>query len=305
MARVSAIVVNYNAGPDLLDALRSIGGALSEHEWEAVVVDNASSDGSAHLPADLAPRVRVIANAQNAGFARGVNQGIAATTGDFVLILNPDCQLRPGAVEALLGEIRQSPMCAIAGPRILDPDGNVQGSARGDPDMLTGLFGRTGWLRRALPRLGVSKRNVLDPVMSGTASATVDWVSGACMLARREALAAVGGFDERYFLYWEDADLCRRLRAKGYQVRYVPAAVAVHKVGVSSRGSRADAIRAFHESAYLYYATHVAPSATMKRALARLLLRGRCWLRLRRQDQVLTRLPQRGSPPARQSPGTQ
>ena len=304
MAEVSAVVVNYNAGPDLLDSLRSIGAALPERDWDAVVVDNASSDGSAHIPSDLAPRVRVIANAQNVGFARGVNQGVAATTGEFVLILNPDCQLGPGAGEALLADIRKSPRYAIAGPRILDPNGNIQGSARGDPDMLTGLFGRTGWLRRALPRLGVSRRNVIDPVMSDNESAAVDWVSGACMLARRDALAAVGGFDERYFLYWEDADLCRRLRAKGYEVRHVPAAVAVHKVGVSSRSSEADAIRAFHESAYLYYATHVAPSATMKRALARLLLRARCWLRLRAQNQAATRFPQRGSPPARQSTGT-
>ena len=303
MLRVSAIVVNYNAGPDLADALRSIGSGLRKSEWDAVVVDNASSDGSAHLPADLAGRVRVIANSQNVGFARGVNQGLAATASDFVLILNPDCQLRNGAVEVLLTEIQNRPTCAVAGPRILDPDGRLQGSARGDPDMFTGLFGRTGWLRRALPWLGVSKRNVADPALSATESAAVDWVSGACMLARRDALASVGGFDERYFLYWEDADLCRRLRAKGYEVRYVPAAVAVHAVGVSSRSSRADAIRAFHESAYLYYATHVAPSAAMKRALARLLLRARCWLRLRRQDHVLTPPPRRDSRPARQSTG--
>ena len=303
VARVSAVVVNYNAGPDLVDALRSINGALPGREWDAVVVDNASSDGSARIPSDLAPRVRVIANSQNTGFARGVNQGLAATTGEFVLILNPDCQLRTGAGEALLEEI-QRPGCAIAGPRILDPDGNIQGSARGDPDMLTGLFGRTGWLRRALPHLGVSRRNVIDPVMSDSESAAVDWVSGACMLARRDALASVGGFDERYFLYWEDADLCRRLRRKGYEVRYVPAAVAVHKVGVSSRSSGAEAIRAFHESAYLYYATHVAPSAAAKRALARLLLRSRCWLRLRARNRASTRFPRRGSPPAHQSPST-
>jgi GT2 family glycosyltransferase len=102
------------------------------------------------------------------------------------------------------------------------------------------------------------------------------------MLARREALAAVRGFDERYFLYWEDADLCRRLRAKGYHVRYVPAATAVHRVGHSSRTARAFSIRAFHESAYLYYATHVAPGTfNPKRLLARLLLTVRCWVKLR------------------------
>jgi GT2 family glycosyltransferase len=110
----------------------------------------------------------------------------------------------------------------------------------------------------------------------------VDWLSGACVLARREALAAEGGFDERYFLYWEDADLCRRLRTRGYEVRYVPAASAVHRVGHSSRTARAPSVRAFHESAYLYYATHVAPGAlNPKRLLARALLALRCWWLLR------------------------
>ncbi len=102
------------------------------------------------------------------------------------------------------------------------------------------------------------------------------------MLVRRAAFDEVGGFDARYFLYWEDADLCRRLRARGYEIRYVPAATAVHQVGHSSRTARAASIKAFHESAYLYYATHVAPGAwNPKRAIARVLLAARCWWRLR------------------------
>ncbi len=149
--------------------------------------------------------------------------------------------------------------------------------------MLTGLFGRTTVLRRVLPDLAVSRRNVVSDsaVRNGPAGVTVDWLSGACMLARREALRNVNGFDERYFLYWEDADLCRRLRARGYDVRYVPSGTAIHRVGHSSRSVRASAIRAFHESAYLYYATHVASGALPKRWLARMLLTARCWLHLR------------------------
>ena len=134
-------------------------------------------------------------------------------------------------------ELDAHPTCALVGPRILDPDGAPQGSARGDPDMLTGLFGRTGALRKLLPGLSVSQRNVPVPEAGG-ASAVVDWVSGACFMATREALQRVGGFDERYFLYWEDADLCRRLRGAGFEIRYAPAAVAVHQVGQSSRRDR-------------------------------------------------------------------
>jgi len=199
--------------------------------------------------------------------------------------MNPDRRLVAGAVATLRAELDRHDGCAIVGPRILDPDGSIQGSARGDPDMLTGLFGRTAMLRRHLPFLPVARRNVVvdDVIRSGEPSMPVEWLSGACMLARREAFEAVKGFDDRYFLYWEDADLCRRLRARGYHVRYVPGASAIHRVGHSTRTARIASIRAFHDSAYLYYATHVAPAASSKRMIARALLRGRCWL------QVMTR----------------
>lgn len=272
---VSLIVVNYNAGPELARSIRSVVTDLADRVWEGVVVDNASSDDSPDSIAGFAPRVRLIRNAHNVGFARGVNQGLAATTAPRVLILNPDCRLAPGTFAALAQELDRSPAHAIVGPRILNPDGSAQGSARGDPDMLTGVFGRTGLLRRVLPGLAVSRRNVVDGVGLEAEAVTVDWLSGACVLARRDVLQQVDGFDERYFLYWEDADLCRRVRARGYVIRYVPSAVATHEVGHSSRGRRSAAIRAFHESAYLYYATHVAPHSPVKRLLARVLLAAR------------------------------
>jgi GT2 family glycosyltransferase len=150
--------------------------------------------------------------------------------------------------------------------------------------MFTGLFGRTTLLRKVMPDLSVSRRNVISPeaIRNGHLSVAVDWLSGACMLARRDAFEKAHGFDERYFLYWEDADLCRRLRGLGYHVRYVPGATAIHRVGHSSRRVRESATRAFHDSAYLYYATHVAPRPLHpKRLVARALLSARCWLHLR------------------------
>jgi GT2 family glycosyltransferase len=282
---VSAILVNYNAGRELAAALQSIADDMASRPWEAVVVDNASSDGSAGEVAAFAPHARVVQNRQNVGFARGVNQGLAATAAPTVLIMNPDCRLERGAFGVLNGELQRDERVALVGPRILNPDGSVQGSARGDPDMLTGLFGRSTALRRALPNLAVSKRNVVAD--AGGASIEVDWVSGACMLARRSALERVHGFDERYFLYWEDADLCRRMRGEGYRIRYVPAATAVHRVGHSSRVVKSSAIRAFHESAYLYYSTHVATTASPKRLAAKVLLAARCWLKLRQSRPFL------------------
>ena len=287
---ISAVIVNYNAGDELRGALVSIADAMRGRRFDIVVVDNASADGSAAIATEFAPHARLIRNQVNVGFGTGVNQGIAASRAPLILLLNPDCRLLPGAVERLVASLDAHPSCAIAGPRILDPDGGVQGSARGDPDMLTGLFGRTSSLRRLLPGLAVSKRNVIDlpdasDQTTGTAetgSQVVDWISGACMLARRDAVASVGGFDERYFMYWEDADLCRRLRARGHDIRYVSGAAAVHRVGQSSRTAPELSIRAFHAGAYLYYATHVAPGMlNPRRWLARLLLAGRCQWRLR------------------------
>ena len=279
MPDVAAVLVNYNAGNELRRALQSLADDLRGRLWEGVVIDNASADGSETIAAEFAPAVRLIRNASNIGFGRGANQGIAATSASLVLIMNPDCALTAGALGSMRGALQAHPSCAVVGPRILDPDGSVQGSARGDPDMLTGLFGRTAMLRRLFPDAAISRRNVVtDP--ASVDGAVVDWVSGACFLARRDALTSVGGFDERYFLYWEDADLCRRLRARGYEIRYVPAATAVHRVGHSSRTARAASVRAFHASAYRYYATHVAPGAlNPKRLVARALLAARCgWL---------------------------
>jgi GT2 family glycosyltransferase len=289
---VSAILVNYNAGPELRRALQSVASELNGALWEAFVVDNASVDGSGAIADEFRPHAHLITNRDNVGFATGVNQGLRAAAAATVLIMNPDCRLAPGAMATLRAALDHHASCALVGPRILNPDGSVQGSARGDPDMLTGLFGRTMLLRRFLPELPVSKRNVVpdDARMNGD-SVVVDWLSGACMVARRDALMEVGGFDERYFLYWEDADLCRRLRHAGHDVRYVPGATAIHRVAHSSRKARSAAIRAFHDSAYLYYSTHVAPGGhhrtlprrirrRLKRILARAILTTRCYIHL-------------------------
>lgn len=277
----SVIIVNFNSGGYLAECLASI--AAHAPEAHAVVVDNASVDGSDRVAASRPGRVELQRNQTNLGFARGVNQGLAHASGDAVLVLNPDCRLLPGAVDRLVAELAQHPECAIAGPQILNDDGSVQGSARGDPTLLTGLFGRSTLLTRLFPRSRLARRNVrIDATVINqsdqgdqAASSEVDWVSGACMLARREALEAAGGFDERYFLYWEDADLCRRLRDLGHSIRYVPAAWVTHTVGRSSRGAQTLATRAFHQSAYTYYATHVARTP-LTRVPAWFLLTLRC-----------------------------
>lgn len=281
---LSVVLVNYNAGGELRLALRSLVDHLGDVAWDAVVVDNASIDGSDAIAGEFAPRVRLVRNTRNVGFGSGVNLGAAGSEAPLLLVMNPDCRLTADAVTVLQTVLEREPACAVVGPRILDPDGVLQGSARGDPDVLTGFFGRTSWLGAFLPFLPVARRNVAADAAIGTGlpSVIVDWVSGACLLVRRAAFEAVGGFDERYFLYWEDADICRRLRARGFDVRYVPGATVIHQVGRSSQTARASSIRAFHASAHLYYVTHVAPGALdPRRYLARLLLALRCAWKLR------------------------
>jgi GT2 family glycosyltransferase len=281
---LTVVLVNYNAGGELRHALRSVVAHLGDLTWDAVVVDNASIDGSDTIADEFAPRVRLIRNDRNVGFGAGVNQGARSSEAPLLLVMNPDCRLTADAVGALRAVLEREPTCAVVGPRVLDPDGVLQGSARGDPDMLTGLFGRTSWLGAHLPFLHVARRNVAAEaaIDTGRPSVAVDWVSGACLLVRRAAFDAVGGFDERYFLYWEDADVCRRLRDRGYEVHYVPGATVIHQVGRSSQTARASSIRAFHASAYLYYVTHVASGALdPRRYLARALLALRCSWKVR------------------------
>jgi N-acetylglucosaminyl-diphospho-decaprenol L-rhamnosyltransferase len=270
----SIILVNFNSGSHLASSLDSIG--MHAPEARTFVVDNASSDGSERAAKEFGDGVRLIRNRENVGFARAVNQALREPgLEEFILLLNPDCRLQKGTLDRLAWELTAHPDCAIAAPQVLDEDGSIQGNARGDPNMMTGLFGRTTLLSRLFPDSSLARRNVQRDPESDQESREVDWVSGACLLARRDALKQVGGFDERYFLYWEDADLCRRLRARGFTVRHVASVFVTHAAGGSSRAVPALAVREFHRSAFTYYATHEAKTWPT-RTLGRLMLAARC-----------------------------
>lgn len=279
---VSIVIVNYNAGAHLSRCVASVS-AHAGMPAETVVVDNASTDGSVER-VEPGEGVRFIRNVVNVGFGAAVNQGVRATGGSTVLVLNPDCELTPGALPRLAQELTADSRCAVVAPRVLNEDGSYQGNARGDPGMLAGVFGRSRAVTRRLPWLAVGTQQVVPPdATRGAGSILVDWVSGACMLVTRAAFERVGGFDEGYFLFWEDADLCRRFRDDGFTVRFCPDARVVHAVGVSRRTAPERAVRAFHQGAERYYTTHVAPSRwSPRRWLAVGILRARCWLALRK-----------------------
>ena len=258
---IAIVVVNFNSSALAKRCLDSAAADLGARDWHAIVVDNASTDGGVEALAAL-PRTTVLRNPANAGFGAAVNQAAARSDAPLLWVLNPDCLVHAGAFAALTDTLGAHPDCAIAAPQLLNADGSVQASARGNPTAWTGLFGRNTLLTKVFPDAGVARRNLpaRDLVASAVESAPVDWVMGAAMLIRRAMFDAVSGFDERYFLYWEDADLCRRLWQRGWSTRYVPRARVTHDGGVSARSESALATRAFHRSAYRYYATHVVTS---------------------------------------------
>jgi GT2 family glycosyltransferase len=207
------------------------------------------------------------------GFARAVNQGLAATTGDVALLLNPDCELERGAITALLGHLRAHPRCGLAAPRIHNPDGTLEYSARSYPDHLTFLFNRYSLLTRLFPANPWSRRYLLTG-WDHESVRDVDWVSGACMAARREAIAQVGPMDEGYFMFNEDVDWCRRMNAAGWRVTYVPQARAVHHVGASKGRVSSKVIWERHRGMVRYFHKHH-PSNPPLAALAGVLVMAR------------------------------
>lgn len=193
---------------------------------EVIVVDNGSSDGSAAMVRNLFPLVRLFALKQNRGFGAGNNEGMRQARGEYILIMNPDIVVRQGAIEKLLDFLRMHPKVAAVGPRLSHPDGTLQYSSFRFPNVWIPLYrrtplGRTAFARRAVAHYCMTERD-------HTHAHPVDWILGAAILIRRSAIALVGMMDERFFLYFEDMDWCRRFWKQGYEVWYEPRAVMTH-----------------------------------------------------------------------------
>lgn len=230
--RWAAVVVNYNAGPHLLACVRSLlADASAGGPPEVVVVDNGSADGSADAVEAACAEVVVIRPGANLGFTRANNLGIAATRAPAVACVNPDVEVAPGTAAALVERLAAEPDVAVLGPRIRNPDGSTYPSARSEPSpldalghALVGLLWPTNPWTRRYRQLDADASRARD----------VDWLSGSALWLRREALDAVGGWDEEFFMYMEDVDLCWRLRRAGWRVAYEPAGDVVHVQGLST-----------------------------------------------------------------------
>jgi GT2 family glycosyltransferase len=248
------VIVNYRSYEELTRCLSSLEPLRSAFAT-ATVVDQESDTASAAVVGRTFPWAVIVERRLNEGFARGINAGAAPGRAPFLLLLNPDCVAGSDFVARLVDFAVAHPDAGIVGPRILNADGTIQGSARRFPDWSTFIAGRSSWLTKKFPKNPLSRWN-LPATVEGSGTSRVDWVSGACMLVRRTAFEQAGGMDERFFLYWEDADLCKRLGDLGWRTIYLPEAEVVHAGGRSSVHAYRESLAAFHTSALKLFLKH-------------------------------------------------
>jgi len=266
MSDLGIVIVNWNSEGWLRDCLRSLEAHPPDVAWDVVVVDNASTDGSVEAVRKEFPRVTLITNPVNLGFAAGSNVGARATPARHLLFLNPDTIMRARTLQRAVAYLDDHPDVGIVGSRTLDRAGKVQPGAYGFPTPLR-MFGVVSGFNRFLK---ITRLQDLSRVKEP------DYIQGSFFLVRRQAYDAVGGFDEDFFIYAEDVDFCLRARQAGWKVRYVPELVITHYGGGSARGSLA-ALESFVRSLGLLYRKHRTP-----RDLRRLRRAVRWGLRVRR-----------------------
>jgi N-acetylglucosaminyl-diphospho-decaprenol L-rhamnosyltransferase len=249
-AGISVVIANWNARHLLECCLRSILTAGEGFLREVIVVDNGSTDDSVAMARERFPQVRLVENAQNDGFARANNRGVRLARGDHVLLLNTDAFLAPGALRAMIELAECKPNAGLVGAQLRNPDGTFQASHTPFPTLWREFLILSG-LGRALHGPWYPSHG---PDEGGPR--VVDYVEGACMLVRRSAYLHVGGFDEGYFMYAEDVDLCRALRDAGWEVWYQPAAVATHLGGGSSLQRKPEREGDLYRSRVRYFRKH-------------------------------------------------
>jgi N-acetylglucosaminyl-diphospho-decaprenol L-rhamnosyltransferase len=245
--------------PDVQEALERAGLADEQEPGEQVaidllVVDNGSIDYSADMVETRYPEARLIRTHQNFGFAKGNNIGIRTSDARYVLLLNSDTVVPRGAITKLVRFADSTPDAAFVGPKVLNPDGSLQYSCRHFPNWRAALLRNTPLARFA--RHSAAVRDYLMTDWAHDEPREVDWLSGCCLLARREALGAIGLLDESFFMYCEDMDWCYRAKAAGWKSVYFPDAKIVHEVGKSSDKLPRRMIAYHHLSMYKFYRKH-------------------------------------------------
>ncbi|MBS4001150.1 MAG: glycosyltransferase family 2 protein [Desulfobulbaceae bacterium] len=226
---ISIIIINYNQKNFLKVCFKGILKLMSKINYEIIIVDNASTDGSQEILTgfkikDL--RLKVILNNQNLGFGAGCNKGIKISHGEYILILNPDIAVLENSIDSLVKFMEENKKVGIVGPQLLNPDRTIQKSCFRYPCWHMPILRRT-----MLGKLPWAKEKLNDYLMSDfnhQSTKKVDWILGAALMLRKEMIKKIGLFDERFFLYFEDIDLCRRANKKGWDVVYCPDSKMFH-----------------------------------------------------------------------------
>jgi N-acetylglucosaminyl-diphospho-decaprenol L-rhamnosyltransferase len=243
---LSIVITSWNTSDLLKRCLASLLRCPQRCYFEVIVTDNASTDGSSEMVMREFPTVRLIQNMANLGFARANNRGIQASRGRYILLLNSDTVVPEGALARLTSFMDQHPDVGASGPRLLRPDGAPQPYSFGGDPTLRYLLARD--LKQAL-----FHRHLHD--WGTDIVQEVDWVSGACLLVRRQAIEQVGLLDENIFMYFEDTDWCLRMRRAGWKVYYNPGVEVIH-IGGQSLAKNPSAQRSYYRSLEYFYAKH-------------------------------------------------
>jgi GT2 family glycosyltransferase len=256
-ATVSAIIVSFNVRDFILDTLRAYYETCGS-EAEVIVVDNASSDGSAEAVKERFPQAQLLGLGHNVGFGIANNKGLELSHSDLVLVMNPDVVVRPGCVAALQRFMVEHPDVGAAGPRLERPDGRLDLAARRAFPTPEAAFYRFIGLSRLFPRSARFNRyNLGARPLDGPHE--IDAGTAACLMVRRAAIDKVGFFDPAFFMFGEDLDLCYRLKQGGWKIFYVPEAVAIHVKGASTRQATRRMLYEFHRAMWVFWRKHDGP----------------------------------------------
>jgi GT2 family glycosyltransferase len=248
--QLSIVIVNWNTRQLLVNCLESIYSSPPEGVFDIWVVDNSSSDGSSAKVRQNFPEVKLIENNENVGFGRANNQAIEESRSQYLLILNPDTVVKSRAVSGLVNFLDQNPDVGIAGPKLINPDGTLQISAFPFPTL-----SKEFWRVFHLDKLTVRSSYPMEKWNQNQVK-EVDYLSGACMLIRRSALNQIGVFDENFFIYSEEVDLCLRFKEAGWSLYWVPTTSVIHYGGRSTQQVSEDMFLKLYESKVMYFRKH-------------------------------------------------
>jgi len=246
---LTVVTVTYSPGSHLERFLSSLTVA-TDRPVHVIMADNGSVDGAPEEATERYPGTRLLRTGANLGYGSAVNRAVATIPADqeFVLVVNPDVVWGPGSIDVLLEAAKRWPTAAALGPLVRDPDGSVYPSARHLPGLFRGaMHAVVGFVWKSNPWSKAYRQEYLEP-----SERPVGWLSGSCMLLRRAAFDQVRGFDERYFMYMEDVDICDRFGKAGYLNVYVPGSEILHDKGHSTGRDPARNLKAHHDSTYIY-----------------------------------------------------